>query len=128
MRWRVLALVAAGAVSAQPYPSKPIRLIVPFPPGGAVDFYARVVQQPLSDIGVPVVIENKAGASGMVGIDAVASASRRLHAGPREHRVARDQRRDATDATTRRRTCRRSRIRSTSTTRWSSIRRSRPAR
>jgi hypothetical protein len=45
----VLALVRAGAVSAQPYPSKPIRLIVPFPPGGAVDFYARVVQQPLSD-------------------------------------------------------------------------------
>jgi tripartite-type tricarboxylate transporter receptor subunit TctC len=77
--WRLalalLALVVAGAVSAQPYPSKPIRMIVPFPPGGAVDFYARVVQQPLSDaLGVPVVIENKAGASGMVGIDAVAKA------------------------------------------------------
>ena len=77
--WRralaVLALAAAGAAIAQPYPSKPIRLIVPFPPGGAVDFYARVVHQPLSDaLGAQVVIENKAGASGMVGIDAVAKA------------------------------------------------------
>jgi tripartite-type tricarboxylate transporter receptor subunit TctC len=77
--WRralaALALVAAGAAVAQPYPSKPIRLIVPFPPGGAVDFYARVVQQPLTDaLGAQVVIENKAGASGMVGIDAVAKA------------------------------------------------------
>ena len=49
---------------------------MPFPPGGAVDFYARVVQQPLSDaLGQPVVIENKAGASGMVGIDLVAKAA-----------------------------------------------------
>jgi len=77
--WRralaALALAAAGAAVAQPYPSKPVRLIVPFPPGGAVDFYARVVQQPLSDaLGTQVVIENKAGASGMVGIDAVAKA------------------------------------------------------
>jgi tripartite-type tricarboxylate transporter receptor subunit TctC len=77
--WRralaALALVVSGAALAQPYPSKPIRLIVPFPPGGAVDFYARVVQQPLSDaLGTTVVIENKAGASGMVGIDAVAKA------------------------------------------------------
>jgi tripartite-type tricarboxylate transporter receptor subunit TctC len=51
-------------------------VVVPFPPGGAVDFYARVVQQPLSELlGQPLVIENKAGASGMVGAEAVAKAA-----------------------------------------------------
>lgn len=78
--WRAalvaFALATATAALGQAYPSKPIRLIVPFPPGGAVDFYARVVQQPLSEaLGQQVVIENKAGASGMVGIDAVAKAA-----------------------------------------------------
>ncbi|MDH4180693.1 MAG: tripartite tricarboxylate transporter substrate binding protein [Betaproteobacteria bacterium] len=66
--------VTAGAV-AQPFPSKPVRVIVPFPPGGAVDFYARVVQQPLSEaLGQTVVVENKAGASGMVGAEFVAKS------------------------------------------------------
>jgi tripartite-type tricarboxylate transporter receptor subunit TctC len=70
-----LALVAATHAVAQAWPTRPIRLVVPFPPGGAVDFYARVVQQPLSEaLGQTVVIENKAGASGMVGAEAVAKA------------------------------------------------------
>ena len=70
------ALVVAGGAAAQGYPTKPIRLIVPFPPGGAVDFYARAVQQPLSEaLGQTIVIENRAGASGMVGIDLVAKAA-----------------------------------------------------
>jgi len=70
-----LALAAAAHAAAQAWPSKPIRLVVPFPPGGAVDFYARVVQQPLSEVlGQTVVIDNKAGASGMVGAEAVAKA------------------------------------------------------
>ena len=70
-----LALVAATHAAAQAWPTKPIRLVVPFPPGGAVDFYARVVQQPLSEVlGQTVVIDNKAGASGMVGAEAVAKA------------------------------------------------------
>jgi tripartite-type tricarboxylate transporter receptor subunit TctC len=65
----------AGAAVAQTFPSKPIRLVVPFPPGGAVDFYARVVQQPLTDaLGQTIVIENKAGASGMVGAELVAKS------------------------------------------------------
>ena len=70
-----LVLVAATHAAAQAWPTKPIRLVVPFPPGGAVDFYARVVQQPLSEVlGQTVVIDNKAGASGMVGAEAVAKA------------------------------------------------------
>jgi tripartite-type tricarboxylate transporter receptor subunit TctC len=70
-----LGVLAAAPAQAQPYPAKPIRLVVPFPPGGAVDFYARVVQQPLSEVlGQTVVIENKAGASGMVGLDLVAKS------------------------------------------------------
>ncbi|MFO1304568.1 MAG: tripartite tricarboxylate transporter substrate binding protein [Burkholderiales bacterium] len=72
----LLALACAAHVGAQAFPSRPIRLVVPFPPGGAVDFYARVVQQPLSDLlGQTVVVENKAGASGMVGAEAVAKSA-----------------------------------------------------
>jgi len=71
----VAALVAAAHAAAQAWPAKPIRLVVPFPPGGAVDFYARVVQQPLFEVlGQTVVIDNKAGASGMVGAEAVAKS------------------------------------------------------
>jgi tripartite-type tricarboxylate transporter receptor subunit TctC len=70
-----LALAAATGAQAQAFPSKPVRLVVPFPPGGAVDFFARVVQVPLAEnLGVPVVIENKAGASGMIGAEFVARA------------------------------------------------------
>ncbi len=72
----VFALAVTAHAFGQTYPTKPIRLVVPFPPGGAVDFYARVVQQPLSELlGQPVVIENKSGASGMVGAEAVAKAA-----------------------------------------------------
>ena len=77
---RAIVAVAAVAttvqVTAQTFPVKPIRVVVPFPPGGAVDFYARVVQQPLSELlGQTVVIDNKAGASGMVGAEAVAKSA-----------------------------------------------------
>ena len=70
-----LVLAAAANAAAQAFPTKPVRLVVPFPPGGAVDFYARVVQQPLSEaLGQTVVIDNKAGASGMVGAELVAKS------------------------------------------------------
>lgn len=67
---------AATAALAQTYPTKPVRLIVPFPPGGAVDVYARTVQPALAeDLGQTIVIENKTGASGMIGADSVAKAA-----------------------------------------------------
>lgn len=64
----ILTLLWAGAACAQPYPSKPIKFVVPFSPGGNLDFIARVIQPKLSEyLGVAVVIENKAGASGIIG-------------------------------------------------------------
>ena len=72
----LLALAVAAQAAGQAFPGKPIRLVVPFPPGGAVDFYARVVQQPLSEaLGQTVVIDNRAGASGMVGAELVAKSA-----------------------------------------------------
>src|SRR6185312_1699835 len=58
------------------YPSKPIRMIVPFAPGGASDFVARIIAVPMSQLlGQQVVIENKPGASGNIGMDAAAKAA-----------------------------------------------------
>ena len=71
------ALVAlfATAASAQDYPAKPIKLIVPFPPSGGTDIMARVVAQKLSDLDKwTVIIDNRAGAGGNIGVDAAAKA------------------------------------------------------
>ena len=75
------ALAAAcGAAGAQPaptasYPTRPIRMIVPFPPGGTVDTVARVVTAPMSDeLGQPLVIDNRAGGSGSIGSAFVSKA------------------------------------------------------
>jgi tripartite-type tricarboxylate transporter receptor subunit TctC len=69
-----LFLVAAGA-AAQTYPNKPIRLMVPFPPGGSTDIVARIVAQKLSSqLGQGVVIENRGGAGGTLGTAVVAKA------------------------------------------------------
>jgi tripartite-type tricarboxylate transporter receptor subunit TctC len=72
-RWlTVLSFALAAAASAQPYPSKPIRIIVPFVPGGNVDITARTVAPALGDaLGQPVVVENRPGAAGMVGAQAM---------------------------------------------------------
>jgi tripartite-type tricarboxylate transporter receptor subunit TctC len=60
---------------AQKYPDRPVRLIVPFPPGGSVDFIARAIGPRLAqELGQPVVIENKGGASGTIGTAEVARA------------------------------------------------------
>jgi tripartite-type tricarboxylate transporter receptor subunit TctC len=65
----------AALAIAQPYPSKPLRMIVPFPPGGVTDVMSRAVAARLSaEIGQAVVVENRAGASGIIGADAAAKA------------------------------------------------------
>ncbi|MDP1656282.1 MAG: tripartite tricarboxylate transporter substrate binding protein [Hylemonella sp.] len=73
------ALVATAGVlpaaHAQSWPSKPVKVIVNFPPGGAADQLARIVSQPLSEaLGQPVVVENRGGAGGNIGGDAVAKS------------------------------------------------------
>lgn len=61
-------LFAGPAAAADAFPQKPVRIIVPFPPGGGTDFVTRVIQQPLSDqLGQPVLIDNRGGAQGVVG-------------------------------------------------------------
>ena len=66
----------AGGARAQSYPSRPIRMIVPWPPGQATDLAGRVLAQKLSEqLGQPVVAENRAGAGGTIGTDAAAKAA-----------------------------------------------------
>ena len=70
-----LALLCPAWATAQDFPSKPIHLIVPFPPGGPNDIIARVVGQRMSDIlKQTIVIENRSGQGGVIGTDAVAKA------------------------------------------------------
>jgi tripartite-type tricarboxylate transporter receptor subunit TctC len=71
----LLALIAAG-VQAQTWPQSPIRLVVPFAPGGGADLMARILADPLAKrLGQPIVIENKPGAGATLGADMVAKAA-----------------------------------------------------
>src|SRR5882672_8039141 len=70
----VLALVCAGAL-AQGYPNRPVRMVVGFPPGGGTDVVARIITPGLSEnLGQPVVIENRPGATGTVAAAMVAKS------------------------------------------------------
>jgi tripartite-type tricarboxylate transporter receptor subunit TctC len=72
----VAAFLLASVVQAQPWPAKPVKFIVPFPPGGATDISARLVGQKLSEMwGQTVVIENRGGAGGGVGAAEAARAT-----------------------------------------------------
>src|SRR5271168_132974 len=71
--WLALGFAAVSSARAEGFPSRPLHLIIPYGPGGIVDFAGRVLAQKLSDkFGQPVVPENRPGAGGIVGIDAVA--------------------------------------------------------
>ncbi len=70
------AALAALPVQAQSYPSKPIRLVVPFPAGGATDIFARAVSQRLGEkLGTTIIVDNKPGAGGTIGSDLAAKAA-----------------------------------------------------
>jgi tripartite-type tricarboxylate transporter receptor subunit TctC len=72
-----LALAVVSAAPAQDaYPSRPIHLIVTFPPGGSTDVMARVLQPRLAELlGQPIVVENKPGAGGNIGVEAVVKSA-----------------------------------------------------
>ena len=70
------ALCAAGPVAAQPWPSKPVRIVVPYPAGGSGDIVARLVAQKMSEgFGQQFVVDNRAGANGNIGTDVVAKST-----------------------------------------------------
>src|SRR6185503_3211333 len=74
IRLRIAAFAAAVSITcgalAQGYPSKPIKFVVPFPPGGNLDFVARALQPKMQEVlGQPVLIENKGGNAGMIGLE-----------------------------------------------------------
>src|SRR5437763_6621503 len=72
----VLGLLAAIPAWAQDWPAKPVRFIVPYPPGGGTDVVARIVQNRLSEaLGQPIVIENRSGAGGAVGTEVAARSA-----------------------------------------------------
>jgi tripartite-type tricarboxylate transporter receptor subunit TctC len=78
LRWFCAILVAASAwhAAAQNYPSQPIRLISPFPPGGSVDITARLIAEPLAaQLGQRIIVDNRSGASGNIGMEAAARAA-----------------------------------------------------
>src|SRR5829696_3902567 len=72
----VLMALSASAVQAQGYPNKPIRLVLPYAPGGIIDYVGRTLAQHLSEpLGQPVVAENRPGAGGIAGTDTVARST-----------------------------------------------------
>src|SRR5882672_2875668 len=78
LRWLCAGalLASAGQLAAQGYPSQPIKMISPLPPGGSVDITARLIAEPLGgELGTRIVIDNRSGASGNIGMEAAAHAA-----------------------------------------------------
>lgn len=72
----VMGIVSSGAALAQTFPTKPLRLIVPFPAGGPADLFARELSQGMAaDFKQPVLVENKGGVGGTLGVDMAAKAT-----------------------------------------------------
>jgi len=79
LRWlaplSVALALATGTAVGQGYPTKPIRFVVPYPPGGGTDVVARILNEPLAtELGQPIIIENRGGAAGNVGTDIAAKS------------------------------------------------------
>jgi len=75
-RLLVTLMLAAGVAAAADFPSKPVRLVVPFPPGGTLDLEARLIAAKLRDNWTqPIIVENRAGANGAIGVDYVARSA-----------------------------------------------------
>src|SRR5436305_77854 len=71
-----LLLATAFSVRAQPYPSKPIKIIIPFPPGNTTDIMTRLIGPKIAErLGQQIVVENRPGASGMLGLDLAAKSA-----------------------------------------------------
>jgi tripartite-type tricarboxylate transporter receptor subunit TctC len=69
------SILGCASAAAQGYPSKPIRLVVPYPPGGPLDIMARAIGQKLTEAwSQPVVVDNRAGAGGNIGAELVAKS------------------------------------------------------
>jgi tripartite-type tricarboxylate transporter receptor subunit TctC len=80
LKWIVLLITfgigGAGGVAAQGYPNKPIRMVVPFPPGGGADVVARILSQKFSEsLGQQAVVDNRSGAAGNIGAEIVATSA-----------------------------------------------------
>jgi tripartite-type tricarboxylate transporter receptor subunit TctC len=72
----LVALGLAGEASSQSYPTKPIKVIVPFPPGDAVDILSRLIGPKITErLGQPMIVENRAGASGQIGMEVLKNAA-----------------------------------------------------
>src|SRR6516225_1067509 len=70
-----IAAASANAAVAQVYPSRPVTMIVPYPPGGPTDTIGRIITERMrTSLGVPVIIENVGGAGGSIGVGRVARA------------------------------------------------------
>src|SRR5687768_13784942 len=72
----VASMLAIGAAAAADYPARPIRMIVPYPPGGNADIVARTIAQKLGEsLGQQVVVDNRGGAGGLIGEELAAKAA-----------------------------------------------------